>query len=119
MDDDIGILSGATWRPPTQPMKQATGETLQVYPGDVELRLCIAHNGTAANGRKQEPVIISGRVVWQACDDAQCNLPQSQRFEISVPTTHIVRSGRGRHGQVAEDFGKHFARLTERHKSSD
>jgi len=119
VDDDIGILSGATWSPPTQSMKQATGETLQVYPNDVELRLSIAHNGTAANGRKQEPVTISGRVVWQACDDAQCNLPRSQRFEISVPTTHVVRPGHGRHGKVAEDFGKHFTRLTERHKSSD
>ncbi len=67
--------------PPTSTLTlSGSGETLQVYDGDVVLRLPVTQNNRAAhkddNGRC---VTISGWVHWQACNDVECFLPRSCR----------------------------------------
>lgn len=68
LDDIDGVLSHGLLAPPTSSMTlSGSGDTLQVYYGDVVLRLPVAQNARAMQkddgGRH---VVISGRLRWQA-----------------------------------------------------
>lgn len=121
LDDVPGLMVFDIVAPPTRPLTLAgTGETLQVYEGDVTLRLPVTQNGTAGekiDGRRM--ITIGGEVRWQACDDLACGLPQRQRFEVQIASGRIVRPdiGPAAAGHATPMNGSdHFARMTERRR---
>lgn len=79
------VLDDGPWHlheviaPPTMPHVLGTGEELQVYESSIRLRVLVSHNGSVHGD-----VTISGEIRWQACDDDQCFLPQSERFELPI-----------------------------------
>lgn len=118
LDDLDGILSYEPVAPPTSPLTlTGSGETLQVYEGDVVLRLPVAQN--ARKMQKDDEgrfVTISGRVRWQACDDAECFLPESMPFSFRVEAGFPVLGDMGPGvGRVpAMNGAQHFQRLIDR-----
>lgn len=119
IDDVPGLMVSDIVKPPTHELVlSGTGDTLQVFEGNVTLRRRITQNGTA--GEKVDGhrlITISGEVRWQSCDEVQCGLPQLQRFEVQIPAIGIEMpdigpsaSGRAKPMNGAE----HFARMTER-----
>ena len=120
VDDAPGIISRNLVAPPTNRLTLAgSGDTLEVYEGDVVLRLPIAQTGRAmqkVDGKRY--VDISGRVRWQACDDVECGLPRSQDFDFRVEAGFPVLPDMGPGvGRVPEMNGAaHFKKMIERRK---
>ena len=118
LDDSDGILSYEPLTPPTRPLTlSGSGETLQVYEGNVVLRLPVAQN--ARHMLKDDQgrfVTISGRVRWQACDDVECFLPESMPFSFRVEAGFPVLGDMGPGvGRVpAMNGAQHFQRLIDR-----
>ena len=123
IDDEVeGILSYTLVAPATQPLTLSTdGHTLEVYDGNVVLRLPIAQNGRAItkddDGRW---VSISGRVRWQACDDETCLMPGEKAFSFRVPSAFTVMADMGPgEGRVPSMNGAtHFKKMTDRRKTA-
>ena len=123
IDDEVeGILSYTLVAPATQPLTLGTdGHTLEVYEGNVVLRLPIAQNGRAItkddDGRW---VSISGRVRWQACDDETCLMPGEKAFSFRVPSAFTVMADMGPgEGRVPSMNGAtHFKKMTDRRKTT-
>ena len=120
LDGNPGILSYTPVNPPTSPLTlSGTGDTLQVYEGDVVLRLPVAQNATAIkkeDGKRW--VTVSGRMVWQSCDEHECGLPESQPFSFRVETLPAVYADMGpTEGKVpAMNGAAHFARMQQRNQ---
>lgn len=120
VDDVLGIITRALVAPPTSQLTLAgSGETLEIYEGDVVLRLPMAQNGRTmekVDGKRY--VDISGRVRWQACDDVECGLPQSQSFDFRVEAGFPVLGDMGPGvGRVPEMNGAaHFKKMIDRRK---
>jgi len=123
LDDNEGILSYEPVTPPTAPLTlSGSGETLQVYEGDVVLRLPVTQN--ARHMQKDDQgrfVTISGRVRWQACDDTECFLPESMPFSFRVEAGFPVLGDMGPGvGRVpAMNGAQHFQRLIDRRAADD
>jgi hypothetical protein len=123
LDDLDGVLSYEMLAPPTSPLTlSGSGETLAVYQGDVVLRLPVAQN--ARNMHKDDAgrfVTISGRVRWQACDDAECFLPESVPFSFRVEAGFPVLGDMGPGvGRVpAMNGAEHFQRLIDRRAEAE
>ncbi len=117
-DDDEGLVVRPPVMPPTTPHVLAgTGEELQIFEGDVVIRVPITHNGRSRERLEDgtHVIRIAGTVRWQACDDDVCHLPRSERFELTVPAAGVNSFERNREeGSTRMDFRKHFARMTER-----
>ena len=98
------------WRP--QPA------IFQVHHDVFELRLPLAVFGAA--GSDAAEITISGEVRWQCCDDEVCDLPTSQRFELTRPVSEppavALRSRRG--ATLEPNAMAHFQRMSERRTGS-
>jgi hypothetical protein len=98
------------------------GHTLEVYEGDVVLRLPVAQNGRAMekddDGRW---VSINGCVRWQACDSESCGLPEEHRFSFRVPAEFSVMGDMGPgEGRVpAMNGAAHFKEMMTRRQTQD
>ncbi|MGI9597150.1 MAG: protein-disulfide reductase DsbD domain-containing protein, partial [Acidimicrobiales bacterium] len=123
VDEVDGVLSYEPSAPPTSPLTLAgTGETLQVYAGDVVLRLPVAQNARAMqkddDGRH---VTVSGQVRWQACNDIECflaeSMPFSFRVEAAFPVLGDMGPGEGR--VPAMNGAAHFQRMIDRRSGDD
>ncbi len=118
LDNIDGILCYEPLGPPTSPQTLAgSGETLQVYEGDVVLRLPVTQNARQMQKDDQGRfVTISGRVRWQACDDVECFLPESMPFSFRVEAGFPVLGDMGPGvGRVpAMNGAQHFQRLIDR-----
>ena len=120
--DDEGIVGYTLLAPPTTPLTLAgSGDTLQVYEGDVVLRLPVAQN--ARNMMKDEDgrfVTVSGAVRWQSCDANECFLPRSEQFSFRVPAGFPVLADRGPGaGRVPAMNGEaHFQKMIDRRAGS-
>lgn len=117
-----GILAYTPVSPETRSVTLTVDDhTLEVYEGDVVIRLPVAQNGRAIekddDGRW---VSISGSVRWQACDTETCGLPQEQRFSFRVPAAFTVMADMGPgEGRVPSMNGAaHFQELTARRRRS-
>lgn len=119
--DAEGILPYTMIAPDTRPLTLGTdGHTLEVYEGNVILRLPIAQNGRAMtkddDGRW---ITISGKVRWQACDSEACSLPEEESFNFRVPAAFTVMADMGPgEGRVPSMNGAtHFKKMTDRRKT--
>ncbi|MFT5531454.1 MAG: hypothetical protein ACI91O_001478 [Candidatus Poriferisodalaceae bacterium] len=118
LDDTPGVLSYTSLAPPTQPLTlSGSGQTLQVYQGDVVLRLPVTQNARAmekVEGTRM--VTVSGKVRWQSCDDNECGLAQSQSFSFQVEAGFPVLGDMGPGvGRVpAMNGAEHMQRMIER-----
>jgi hypothetical protein len=124
LDTTPGLMASEIVKPDTRPLiLSGTGDTLNVYDGNVTLRQPITQNGAA--GEKidgQRMITVNGEVRWQACDDARCGLPQRQRFELQIPAGRITlpdigpAAAKGRAEPM--NGAKHMARMIERRRDS-
>jgi hypothetical protein len=118
VDDDPGILTYTPQTPATSPLNLAgSGDTLEVYDGDVVLRQPVAQNARAmekVDGKRY--VNVSGRVRWQACNDVECGLAQSTRFSFRVEAGFPVLADMGPgEGRVpAMNGAAHFQKMKDR-----
>ena len=122
LDAIDGVLSYPPLAPPTSTLTlSGSGETLQVYEGDVVLRLPIAQNARAMHKDDEgRHVTISGRVRWQACNDVECLLPESQPFSFRVeagfPVLGDMGPGEGR--VPAMNGAAHFQKMIDRRRAA-
>lgn len=120
LDDIEGVLAYELSAPPTTPLTlSGSGQTLQVYEGDVVLRLPVAQNARAmVKGDDGRYVTISGQVRWQACNDVECllpaSLPFSFRVEAGFPVLGDMGPGEGR--VPAMNGASHFKKLIDRRR---
>ena len=106
-------------RPASEPHALAgTGESFQVHQGVFELRLPLAVNSLSRSDAAD--IAISGEVRWQCCDDEVCDVPTSQRFELTVPVSAPVgHPFRDKRAATAEpNASAHFRRMSERRTSA-
>lgn len=99
--DELVILDAT--RPETRAhVLKGTGEELQVYDGDVSIRIPFTHSAplTSHADQAKAHLPVSGTVRWQACDDEACRLPSSMRFEFDLPLGRINRPGRAESGEM-------------------
>jgi hypothetical protein len=88
IDDDVGLIVRPPVLPPTTEHTLAgTGETLQVFEGDVIVRVPLTHLARSLIRNDDDTLVqrVSGTVRWQACDDDACHLPRTERFTIDIP----------------------------------
>tara|TARA_B100000953_G_scaffold2220_1_gene1914 strand:- start:751 stop:1605 length:855 start_codon:yes stop_codon:yes gene_type:complete len=119
LDPDLeGIVAYTAVTPKTQSITlTGDGHTLEVYEGDVVLRLPVAQNGRAMTKDEEGRwVSITGRVRWQACDSEACDLPGEQSFDFRVPAEFTVMADMGPgEGRVPSMNGAtHFQKMTAR-----
>lgn len=118
LDDIDGVLSYEPLAPPTSELTlSGSGETLQVYVGDVVLRLPVTQNARAmVKDDEGRHVIISGHVRWQACNDVECFLPESVPFsfraDAGFPVLGDMGPGEGR--VPAMNGAAHFQKMIDR-----
>ena len=117
----VGVVAYTLIAPETQPLTLGTdGYTLEVWEGNVVLRLPIAQNGRAMtkddDGRW---VSISGKVRWQACDHETCLVPDEKTFSFRVPAAFTVMADMGPgEGRVPSMNGAtHFKKMMDRRKT--
>lgn len=79
-DDEDVLLEDVSY-PEAEPITfAALGETLPAYHDS----LTIKAQCRAANADKEEPVSVRAILRYQACDEAQCYLPQTITFELPL-----------------------------------
>ncbi len=112
IDDQVGLVVNAPRLPPTSPLTLAgTGETLQVFDGDVEIRIPIAHmtRGVTEDDAGNLVIAVTGTIRWQSCDVHTCQLPRHEPFALSIPAARH-NSPRGKDA----NFSEHFAKMSSR-----
>ena len=119
LDEQVeGLVAYTPITPATRSMTlTGDGHTLEVYEGDVVLRLPVAQNGRAMTKDEEGRwVSIAGRVRWQACDSDACGLPEEQTFNFRVPAAFTVMADMGPgEGRVPSMNGAtHFQKMTSR-----
>ncbi len=119
LDGSDRLVQRPIVRPASQPHTlEATGESFRVHHDVFELRLPLAVNGASPSDAAE--ITISGEVRWQCCDDEVCDLPTSQRFELTLPVSEppavALRSSRG--ATVEPNAMAHFQRMSERRRGS-
>ncbi|MFK7914116.1 MAG: protein-disulfide reductase DsbD domain-containing protein [Pseudomonadales bacterium] len=118
-ENPLLVVREVVYPPSTTHQLADTAEQFEVHHGMVELRLPVTINGAVTGDDGVRQVTIAGRVRWQACDDAVCELPASQQFELAVPVEGpvlpqiMVPAGRS----TAEPrAAQHFAQMKERRR---
>ncbi len=88
IEPDLGLVVRDAILPPTVPHTLAgTGETLQVFDGDVTVRVPITQLSRTLTELDDGSYVqrITGTVRWQSCDEDMCHLPRSDRCSIDIP----------------------------------
>jgi hypothetical protein len=117
IDDGLPIAQRQPEFPPTREHRlSGTGEMLQVFDGDVRVRIPVVYlSSEFFDDGGVRNVTVSGTVRWQSCDDEVCHLPAAHRFEIEVPVGQVNMPEFVRpEGSERMDFGKHFQRMIDR-----
>ena len=122
VDESPGIVTYTPRAPATSPLTLGeSGDTLEVYEGDLILRLPVAQNARAMekiDGKRY--VTVNGKVRWQTCNDVECGLPESKSFSFRVeagfPVLGDMGPGEGR--VPAMNGAKHFQKMIDRRKES-
>lgn len=117
VDDQTGLVVRDPVLPPTTTHTLAgTGEQLQVFTGDVTIRVPIAHLARSLVEGDDGGLVLAltGTVAWQSCDDQACQLPRRERFAIEVPATGHNRPEDDRDDPNGMDVRRHLIRMTAR-----
>ena len=119
LDEQVeGLVAYTPITPATRSMTlTGDGHTLEVYEGDVVLRLPVAQHGRAMTKDEEGRwVSIAGRVRWQACDSEACGLPEEQTFNFRVPAAFTVMAdmGPGEGREPSMNGAPHFQKMTSR-----
>ena len=120
LDESDRLVQRPIVRPASEPHALAgTGESFQVHHDLFELRLPLTVNNAA--GRIDAGITVSGEVRWQSCDDEVCDIPTSQRFELTLPVAEAPAVALwGKRGAALEPNARaHFQRMSERRGGSD
>ncbi len=115
VDEQVGLVVEAAQLPATAPYTLAgTGETLQVFDGDVEIRVPIAHMSRplTTNDEGAATLTITGTVRWQSCDADACQLPQRETFTLHVPAAR--HNTPGHWTSEGSNFKEHFSKMLAR-----
>ncbi len=117
-DESVGLITFDPQFPPTRRHVLAgTGEELQVYEGDVVVRIPVTHNQRSVEKLDDGSYVlrVAGTVRWQSCDDDVCHLPATHRFDLVVPAlrSNVPEFDR-KEGSTRMDTRAHLARMTER-----
>ena len=85
-----GLRVGEPQYPPTKPFRvEALNEEFQVFEGRVEIVVPLV-----SAVREGEHVPIDVEVRYQACDDRECFLPQTERLHLEAPLGALNRPQR-------------------------
>ena len=85
-----GLRVGEPQYPPTKPFRvEALNEEFQVFEGRVEIVVPLV-----SAVREGEHVSIDVEVRYQACDDRECFLPQTERLHLEAPLGALNRPQR-------------------------
>ena len=120
LDKDSRIVTQEAVKPESTSLTLGgTGEVIEVYEGAVELRLPISVNANlGVVDTESNTISVAGELRWQTCDDQVCDLPRTERFELTVPLASVVVSelGTPADGVLVRSMNgmKHFERMTER-----
>lgn len=117
LDESDRLVQRPIVRPASEPHTLAgTRESFRVHDGVFELRMPLAVN--SFSGSDAADVTFSGEVRWQCCDDEVCDLPASQRFELTVPVSEpLAPALRTEKGAALEPNARaHFQRMSERRR---
>ena len=92
LDPHPGVVQRPLLRPPSHTHRLAgTDEAFEVHDGVVELRLPITANSHLIASAERS-VTLPGMLQWQCCDDAVCDVPRRERFELTIPVGRPVAS---------------------------
>jgi hypothetical protein len=114
--EDLIVLD--TIAPATRALTlKGTGERLQVFEGNVTLRVPFSHRAAlvkAANHEEGLEVTVAGRVRWQSCDAGTCHLPSSTSFQFAIQPAPVSlpRFGTTQEGEM--DSGAHLNKMVQR-----
>lgn len=95
LEPDVGLVVKPPVFPPTTPHTLAgKGETLEVFEGDVLVRVPFTQLSRSLTELDDGSLVqrIAGTVRWQSCDDEMCHLPRTERFSIDVPASPQLRA---------------------------
>ena len=115
LDETEGLVALEPKLPQTtRHVLAGTGETLQIFTGDVVFTIPLTHNSRTLTATERD-LRVSGTIHWQACDDQVCHLPESKRFELTIPLAPINAPwNKPAEGTRPMDFEHHMRRMTER-----
>jgi hypothetical protein len=117
IEPDVGLVVKPAVPPPTKPHTLAgTGETLQIFEGDVLIRVPLTHLGRSLTRLDDGSFVqrVTGTVRWQSCDDDVCHLPRRERFIIDIPAARYDNPGREIANQGGMDVTAHLTRMVSR-----
>ena len=120
LDENKRLVQRRLVRPTSAPHTLAgTRESFQVHDGVFELRLPLTVNGGFGGGSTE--ISVSGEVRWQSCDNAVCDIPAGQRFELQLAVAESPAVAlRSKRGVVLEPNAmEHFQRMSERRVGTD
>lgn len=120
LDDDDRLVQRPIVRPEGELHTLAgTGESFQVHHDRFELRLPLTVNSAAGDDAAE--ITVSGEVRWQCCDDEVCDIPTSQRFELTLPLAEspAVALWSKKGAALEPNAMAHFQRMSERRVGSD
>ena len=88
------LRADAPVMPPTRPLLvEAVGEELQVFEGDIHIRVPLSYRSPEApDGGDTVPIGIAVR--YQACDELVCFLPVEERLTLDAPLGGHLRPER-------------------------
>lgn len=113
----VGLVVKPAILPATSPHTLAgTGEILQVFEGDVLIRVPITHMSRSLTRLDDGSRVqrVAGIVRWQSCDDDVCHLPRTERFTIDVPASPHDRPDEELADPNGMDVPAHLAKLAGR-----
>ncbi len=94
IEPNVGLVVKPAILPPTTAHTLAgTGETLQIFEGDVLIRVPLTHMGRSLTRLDDGSLVqrVNGTVRWQSCDEDVCHLPRTERFSIDIPAARHDR----------------------------
>jgi hypothetical protein len=117
IEPDVGLVVKPAVLPPTTPHTlTGTGETLQIFEGDVLFRVPLTHMGRSLTRLDDGSFVqrVEGTVRWQSCDDDVCHLPRTERFTVDIPAARYDGPGREHADQGGMDIPAHLTKMVGR-----
>lgn len=117
IEPDVGLVVKPAILPPTTPHTlRGAGETLQVFEGDVLVRVPFTQLGRSLTRLDDGSLVqrVTGSVRWQSCDDDVCHLPRTERFTIDIPAARYDNPGTELSAPDGMDVPAHLTKMISR-----